>query len=383
MREHKFRIWLLLIVFVTLISFPVINSLTGLVKDSENLEKRRMALRPDFDVNLLDPFPAKFETFYNDNFNLRSLMIKYYNLFKLKFFKQSPVPEMVFLGYNGWLFMDRYTYLGTNRLTIKELEEFRLELEYRKNFLESRGCKFYFAMAPAKTIIYGDQVPHTFYRYTSQSWADQLNDYLNERSTVKTLNLTDTLLRHRSEERPLYYKLDTHWNSLGGFFASNAFCNLVAKDFPSVAPLLLNDYKIKESDKRDGNCVQIIGFSDMFTDTEIELIPKKEKRSARVENKDYPFLQNYQPILTQTWKNNHNSNPKIIISGDSFSNWFLPHVSECFGTTLYVFDHWRYIFNEELIIEEKPDVYLLIVHEPLIREMLKYQARLGQYGVKK
>src|SRR5437870_3830172 len=133
MNGIKFRIYSLVIVFLVIIIFPIVNEKTGLIKDSENLENRRMTEKPPFDIQHLDPFPPLYEKSYNDNFTLRALLVKYFNLFNLAVYKKSAFPDRVVVGNNGWLYLglnDIDDYLGKNRFTRDELEQIKLELEY-------------------------------------------------------------------------------------------------------------------------------------------------------------------------------------------------------------------------------------------------------------
>jgi alginate O-acetyltransferase complex protein AlgJ len=362
MKGGKFRIFGLIFLFLFGIAFPVLNSEFTVVHDSENLENRQMTKRPAFDVNFLDPFPQQYEKYYNDNFTIRSLLIKYYNFFKLVAFKISPFPDRVIIGNKGWLYLglnDMDTYLGKNRFTIDELEAYRLELEFRRDFLKKMGCTFYFTLAPCKPNIYPEHVPYTYYRYDTQCWGEQLIAYLNSHSNIQTIDLYQPLRAHK--DQPLYYKLDNHWNSIGAFYAANEFCKYVSADFSSVKPLSLNDYTIKSSLKKDGNCAQILGYPDIFSDTQYDLISKKPLLAKKVGD--------------NTWEIKGSDKPRLLIAGDSFTLWFAPFVSEQFSKTLYAFDNWEYGFNKEMAQDEKPDVYLLLISEPLMKSMLSHQSK--------
>ena len=77
-------------------------------------------------------------------------IIQGFNLYTLEYLKKSPIPEKVILGKENWLYsagLEMESYQGKNRLTEKELSDFKLELDYRKNYLEKLGCEFYFLIA--------------------------------------------------------------------------------------------------------------------------------------------------------------------------------------------------------------------------------------------
>jgi hypothetical protein len=359
----RFRNIGVIIVFLILLYFPIVNNLGGFIKDVANLENRKMARQPPFDIEHLDPYPPLFEKFYNDYFTLRSRLIKWFNDFNLVVFKKSPFPDRVIVGNNGWLFLgvnDIDTYQGKHRFSESELEAFKLELEFRRDAVERNGGKFYFLIAPAKANVYSEQVPYTFYRYNTESWAEQLINYLHKNSTIITKDLLKPLLAHKSNQ--LYYKIDTHWNDLGAYYAANEFCEMVSQDFKLLPGHSFDEYTISDTLKTDGNCAQILGFPKMYQDVDYRMKPKFALKARQLGN--------------GVWQTPGHEKPRTIIAGDSFCNWFLPFVKERFGTTIYAFDYWEYKFDEKQVIKEKPQVYLLIIHEPLLRGMLNHQARL-------
>ncbi len=173
MAHIKFRIVFIVVIFLTIISFPIINENLSLVKDIASTEnRRRMVPKPTFDINLLDPYPEKFEKYYCDTFTLRSTLIKYFNLINLTVYKKSPIPNQVILGNDGWLFKagdELDTYTGKNYLKQSELEALKKELEYRDAYIKQQGCIFYIAVASVKANIYSDKVPDTYFKTHEQS----------------------------------------------------------------------------------------------------------------------------------------------------------------------------------------------------------------------
>ena len=50
--------------------------------------------------------------------------------------------------------------------------------------------------------------------------ADQLVDYLKEHTTVRVLYAKDELIAHKSPDYNLYYKYDSHWNTVAAFIGA-------------------------------------------------------------------------------------------------------------------------------------------------------------------
>ena len=148
MKLLEFRIYALAFIFCGIISFPLINSNANTLKDIESFENRAMATKPICDINHLDGYPVKYETFYNDYFNLRNILIRYFNIYKVRAFRKSPTSAVV-IGAHDRLFlsgpeMDSFT--GKNRLTQPELLSYKKELQYHKIKFNTFVFKVFFSV---------------------------------------------------------------------------------------------------------------------------------------------------------------------------------------------------------------------------------------------
>ncbi len=380
MAHKKFRNIIVIVIFISLISIPFLNDKLSIIKDIENTENRKPAERPDFDINHLDGFPSKYDKYYSDNFTFRQRLIKYYNQLNLVVFKKSPVPDQVIIGNNGWIFSagsEVDSYRGKNRFELSEMEEIRLELEYRKKYLEERGCEFYFIVAPVKQNIYPEEMPVNLFRLNKQSWGEQLIEYLNEKSDVKTIDIYNTL-RQSKQYGLVYYKLDNHWNKKGAFFAANEVLRQISKDIPAVDVLSYSDFIVTDSISHSGNIASMLSNTQLFADSIFELTPKNGFKSSDYQKVGYAVV----PGFPYPWEYEfvreipNSDKPKILIISDSFGVNIYPFISESFSRSVKIFDSWQYKLNEDIVNAEKPDVELLIVLESNIRNMLGFQSRL-------
>ncbi|MEI7594612.1 MAG: hypothetical protein WCK02_02610 [Bacteroidota bacterium] len=338
-----------------------------------------MKKEPLFDTTNINVYPLAYEEFYNDNFPLRSRYIKLFNSFNLNILDKSPVPDQVIIGKEGWLYFaneELDIYKGKNRFSEKELEEFRLELDYRTNYLEKLGIKYYFMVAPSKSTIYPEYMPVSVVQENKESWGEQLINYLNKKSVVKTINVYTTL-RANSKKENLYYKIDNHWNMLGGFYGANEIIRVMKKDFPQLSTHKLSEYSIKKEQIKEGNLSKMFSGSGNFRDVRCFFTPKKGRKAVEVAKK-YPVIKNFSMIndyeKTMEIKDSHK--PKILIITDSFGAHAYEFLSEEFSRSVKIFDAWNYMLNEDIVLKEKPDIVLLISFEPRLRYLLKNQSRL-------
>lgn len=383
MSHQLFRTYLITFIFLAGIAFPLINDKMHLINDIESFENRSMAERPPFNVKKLDPFPALYDTFYTDHFTLRNRLIRYFNLFNIKAYRKSPFPDKLVVGKNNWLFTtgdEMDSYVGKNRLTDSELEEFRLELEYRKTYLEKRNCKFYFLIVPCKASIYDELIGYEYFRMNSQSWGEQLNQYLIRNSKIKVINAFSALRRQKSKGQ-LYYSLDNHWNELGAFCSANEVIEVMRQDFPQLSPLLLSHYKIKIGGHRRGNIQTMLGDLDVFSEDSLALIPQNGFLAKTVEKVGYPPVSGFVYPWEYEWVKeiNGSKKPRLLIISDSFGEGVFPFLSENFSRTVKIFDAWQYKLNEDIVANEKPDAVLLMIDEPILRSFLKFTSRPQVY----
>lgn len=339
-----------------------------------------MASKPVMDFSYLDNFPGPYEKYYNDNFTIRSIMVKNYNLLNLEVFKKSPVPDQVVIGKDKWLFMagkELESYEGKNRFEQSELEAYKEELEYRKKYLEERGCKFYFVIAPVKANIYPEKMPAEIFRFNKQSWGEQLNEYLEANCDVKPINVYN-ILRANKDHELLYYMIDNHWNELGAFYAATEIFKRFQKDFPEIEIASLEDYNIVKSVKKIGNIAQMLSGIGNYSDYTFQLIPKSGFQAQDVTPAGYPVVKGF-PYPADYEKDKEikgSAKPKILIITDSYGVNIFPFIAEGFGRSVKIFDAWQYKLNEDLVNAEKPDIVLLIALESNVRTLLKYQSRL-------
>ena len=373
MNQARFRTYLIFIIFIAAISFPLINRNAQVIKDIQSFENRRMAQKPEFDIEHLDPFPAKYDTFYNDNFDLRNRFIKYFNIYNVRAFRKSPVPSVV-IGKDNWLYVmgdEMDSYMGKNRLSASELSSIKNELEYRKKYLAEKNIKFYFLIVPCKASVHTKNIGYEYFRMFKDSWGEQLNNYLEKTSEVKPVNVF-VPLRKYAEEQNLYLKLDNHWNDLGAFYTANEVFKHMHRDFPSIDTLALQDFTIKSSEAPAGNLEKMLGNLGIFSESFIELSPKKAFKSHDADKAGYPPVQGfvYPWEYEQVRETKDSLKPRLLIISDSFGKNIFPFLSENFSKTVKIFDSWQYKLNEDIVAAEKPDAVLLLINEPILRGFL-------------
>jgi len=377
MKANKFKIYLLVIPFLVILYFPLLNENFNWIKDIKSSENRRLASKPVMNINLLDPFPQKYEKYYEDHFPLRFRLIKSFNLFHIKLLNTSPIEDVI-IGKQGWLFMGKQendAHIGKDPLTNEQLAYITNELNRRKEYLEKRACQFYLMIAPSKGTIYPEFFSDDILKLNTLSWGEQLVTHLKKNSKLHVVDLYQSLRKQKQQDL-LYYKTDNHWTELGAFYGSNALLSCINKDFNTISSLSLADFKLNKSTKASGNISDMLAEKNIFADIDYKLIPKKGFRAQDAPKSNYscpkgfPYCWDYENAR----EIKGSTKPKILIISDSFGGYLFPFVAEKFSKTVKIFDAWQYKLNEEIVENEKPDIVVLLMLESSIKTLLKHKS---------
>ena len=363
------------IIFVLFIFFFFLNNFFTFTKDTTNKENRTLAKMPDFDINHLDGFPAKFETYYNDNFKLRNLFIKSYNILYQNYYKISPIPNQVTFGKNDWYFYNGISgavYRGIERFSKDELNDFKDELLYRKHYLEAKGIKYYFVILPTKYSIYPEYIPNNITRLSKETLADQVMGVFGNNGEINILDMRPVLLDAKKHNIRLFQKTDSHWNYAGAYFCYVNLIEKMKKDFPQFQPLELDKFVVDSVWQAGGDLTKMLGLEDVIRELDVKVIP------------------NYKTTVAEGKKHNYNTGglspakdfevvkinpklkaPKALVIRDSFTWLLINFFPEHFSKSVYIFDSWEYKLNEDIVEIEKPDVVLNIVLECNLKNITK------------
>jgi len=366
---------LLVVLFLLVISLPIIDSMLQLSWTEENQENRMLSSIPQVSMELsaIEAYPEKFEKYYNDHFGFRDWLVRWHSILKTSLLRVSPSSKMI-LGKDGWLF---YTggkviedYRATQPLKPKQLERIRNRLEERRLWLEEQGIRYVVMVAPNKHTIYGDFLPDSMTRVGSDSRLDQIVRYLKENSGVVLIDPRDAFWRGK-KSFPLYHRTDTHWNELGQFVAYQELMNQITKYFPEIRPKKLSDFRIEMRNEEGGGLAKLMGIRDVVRETNPRLIPTFERVARRTTEDVLPYAvtdiaASGEPFATVIDKP---VLPKAVMFHDSFtldgySGGLAVFMSEHFERIHYRFQE---SFNAEVIKHEKPDI---VIREMVERELI-------------
>ena len=361
------------VIFVLIITLPAIDSLFNFIPDEKSNENRALKTMPKFDVNLLDLFPEEYDEYYSDNFDLRNQLLWLNSKLKFQMFNKPPVEGKAFIGRDDWMYIVKHqmdTYLGNNLVSDKMLSRYYDIFKYRQHFLDSIGCKYYVVFAPTKTSVYPEYLPLSKRKTGQRTRTDQMISLLDTVKGLEVLDLRKVLIDAKGATR-LYHKTDNHWNEYGSYIAYDAIMDVLSKDFPQLEAYDITKFKIDSTEVDGMALTNMMGIYEGVTENKISCKPLFETKSKEGIKSNYEIPQyfGYETEYERVFVTGNDSLPKLLMIRDSFGRTLMPFLSEHFSKSVYIFDAWKHEFNEDIVINEKPDIYIQLVLEMFVHKV--------------
>jgi len=353
------------IIFCIALFLPLLGMVVPTLNFSPKIsEMRNLNNPPSFSLKDVTSFPDQYESYFNDHFGFRNLFIQLNNRLRLDIFDVSGSPKVV-AGNDGWLY---YTgeqviddYRGVNHFTPENLRQWQEVLETKQRWLASQGIDYLFLVAPNKASVYPEYLPEGILRVNNSSPLDQLVTYLNQHSKVKVLDLREPL-REQKKKGLLFHHTDTHWTSLGAFFAYERISDQLVSSFSQVKPISLDDLNINIQMRNGGDLAKMLGLQIKLKEEvpKVNLRNSQAKISGKVgEARDSFIMETPDKQL-----------PRAVMFRDSFATALVPFLSENFSHIKYIWKRWsRNTPIEQIIVETEPDIVIEEVVERYIKGM--------------
>ena len=313
-----------------------------------------------------DKFRLNFKTHYF----FKEELLFFNKLIKKNLFGTYLIPNRSIDLDNGWYVVGNAfndAFLESKALKVFSKEElYRLKdiIKSQNNWLESKGIKFYIAIAPNKLTTYDTLVP--IRKMSRKTKLQQLDSLCNELG----VNFVNMGMKFKENDSlRLYHKTDTHWNEAGAFLGYDASMDAIKKDFPSTV--------FKENNLSDFNMnssLTLFGdLNKMLKNDDKEELLKLENNSPKCAKKIQNILAlpgdyHFDPKNYEMRFENEVGNLKFLSYRDSFMVSCKPFFVENFRESLFL---WDYVFDQEIINKEKPDIVFFELVERNIDHLLK------------
>jgi hypothetical protein len=346
------------------------------VKDLPNFENRQLARIPLFKpLNNLLELPRQFDHYIEDHFALRNRLIHILYTARLDYLRETIFPSVV-VGDNRWLYYsDEGTmedYQRTRSFSEDQMAQIRQNLETLHRQLELEGITLVIAIAPNKATIYPDFMPKNIPRIGEKSRLDQLVSYLQNQGEAWLLDLRPSLIAEKARDQ-VYYRTDTHWNSLGAYIAYNqilqqCLTNIrIREKFPELHPKSREEFHLVPS-RWDGDLANFLTMRGILIEQTYQFEPKFETHSRIVDRVNPKSLEMTREIPDPKL-------PRAILFHDSYGLHVIPFLEEHFS---HLTNRWAPynevrpvpLIDEAIIETERPDIVILIMAERYLQYLL-------------
>lgn len=339
-----FLIFFILLTFLPVPVFFLFREQIG-YKNTENKAENPF---PDLNSENYSTWPTRFEEWFSDNLPFKTQFIELFRGAQLRSgldFTQSNVIR----GKDDFLFYRKTieNYKGLTRFTDEELSKIEANLTSFFNEMDAKGTKCLLYIAPDKEQVYPEKMPENIRRVSTQSRGDQLAEYLKNRVDFPVLYPKNEL-HAISRQKPVYFNADTHWNFLGGWVANQQ----IKAAFEGKG--IEYNFSYQETGKSKGmDLAGMLGLEDQLHEkNDVEIHFSDEIAIRRTEMIENGKVQRY---ITEGFSEENNK--KLLIVGDSFSEYFLHSAGHDVEDILFITYGNLFRINLE---REKPD-YLVVM----------------------
>jgi alginate O-acetyltransferase complex protein AlgJ len=256
-------------------------------------------------------------------------------------------------GKNGRLFLDNDTnevvtqHTGALRLDEHGVEQWRLILEHRTAWLERRGVKYLFLVAPNAHSVYPEDLPDDVPSAPERT-VHQVLGAVERGGIARVVYPLEELVRER--EKPVFPKTGSHWTEYGAFLAYRSVIDVLRESVP-VEPITLDDLEWHEEERPGGLGHKV---EPKQTSTFVFLDFKHPRARLVYDNR---IRNNGRRV---EFEGDDSAGLSCLVLGDSYARLPVPFLAESFRRL--VFGHISTL-DHELVEQERPDVVISVLSE--------------------
>lgn len=329
--------------------------------NSEYIENRKKATKPYFSVFNYTEYFKEYEKYFDDNFPFRSKLISVNNLIDYYVFQKSSNREVI-IGEDGWLFYRESLadYQRNNLYTEEQLEKILEDALTTKKYFEEKGIEYIIYIAPNKNSVYGEYMPDAIDTQEGMLRTQQVVDYLRQHSDLRIVYPLEELQQAAKEnpEQLLYFKMDTHWNYMGGFWGANALLEelrVPTMNYEDITYEQVNEPVYLWNGYDLANMLGLNEYLDEDVNYRVTGYAKEEAVFIGRAAEDAKIFFGDTRAYTQ-----NGDARKIFFARDSFGEAMTPYLASAFKE-MYSVD-WD-AMTKATIGKEKPDVFIYEVVE--------------------
>ncbi|MBQ8895725.1 MAG: hypothetical protein IJY88_02910 [Clostridia bacterium] len=223
-----------------------------------------------------------------------------------------------------------------------------------------------YLLVPSAMSVYPELVPSQYKQASGDTKYDLIVKQL-EAGGATVIDLKGAFAKHKNDELPLYYKLDSHWSDYGAFVAYTELFNHISKSFPEAAPRGFDEFNWNEKYRASGDMTYYLQMSQTKIQEYTYYRTFKDSVPSSITGVPRYVSENkltYHDAMT--YENNvgtgNSKLPKCLVMRDSYSTQMYDILAERTSSTHYL-GMWNYTWDKAYIQREAPDYVIYIVAE--------------------
>ena len=323
-------------------------------------EKRTLAKKPElFDENgqVNVDFTSDFSVWLDDHVGFRETMIRTNAWIQYHLFNRLESNSNMLLGPHGELnyatpeIIKDYQHL--NLYSLEYLKQIASSVQLIKDYVESKGAKFYYYQCWDKHSIYPEYFSPYINQYGEKSKTDLIVQALQNYTNIEVISPKQNLLEAKAVCAPYSIWGDpTHWSQRGAYIGYLTLMNAInMKSTQPYKVLQLSDYDISLTDQGDTilGGIHEIEYCENFAIKTPHAVLTREKLTLFSDDYRHNFYTN-EAVDNCT---------RLLVIGDSyFNSYILDDLAESFFETIIIWgDYLESI--KEIIDTYTPDIVVI------------------------
>ncbi|QJW91998.1 hypothetical protein HNV11_22745 [Spirosoma taeanense] len=361
---NALRLKLTAFTFAILLLLPALDQVLNLSERFKSTENRRQAGMPALNFPHVRSFVRQFDQYYKENFGWRNALFYAYSRWKLNVLGESPLPEKVVVGQNGWFYLgNSYNHVvdqhrGLLPLSADSARIITSHLIRRQQELAQQGIRLYVLIAPDSHTIYPEYLPDRLKPNVSPSRLDILKKAVRQ-TKLPFVDIRDTLWTAK-RNHVVYYQTDTHWNDYGTLVGCAALLKRIRRDWPSIPQIRPDNYRIEKQRGLGGDLTTMLTVQEAQKDPVFYAITPNPDRAARQTATVPNDLSGFPSMRFIKADTTGSQLPRLLFIGDSFSHSMTQFLPGYFRESYFVRGSQ---LDPALVKAERPDVLVIEVVE--------------------
>ncbi|MBQ8246322.1 MAG: hypothetical protein IJZ42_04250 [Lachnospiraceae bacterium] len=280
----------------------------------------------------------KIETWFNDRFGFRDMLIRTKNQINFSVFRTTG-DDGVYIGDEGYLSYKSVVakeQIANEKLEDSDLEEIVDSLEHLQERLLSDSIVFMFIIPAQKNDVFPERaVGFPVRRPTPNNYEVLCSKFKENIALEQSFVDVVPILREAEEKYPTYYRTDFHWNSYGATVVYSSIVNSIAQKDGIESPIFDESYYTVEwIEGFQGGQLQNIPLWEEWNETTV--ITRKIETSKLVE-----VTTGQEENGAKHWINKDENAPlgTVLLIGDSYTQYMImadSGVLDCFEEVYWV-----------------------------------------------